>query len=157
MEFLEKHLGPDKDEQNRLQQHDITIGSPEAAEYNMNKGTNKTGAEKSRSNSAPACLGLTMEFPCISKMSIESQKMFLKVFETLRSGQLANVELQEMKAVQVCDCITITLNLIHGEDYTVAKDTYTNYSFEFQNKLLFLRQENIIHIFRLLCNFRFSI
>ena len=90
------------------------MGSPEAAEYNMNKGTDKTGAKKSRSNSAPACLGLAMEFPCISKLSIESQKMFLKVFETLRSGQLANVDLQEMKAVQVCDCITVTFSLIHS-------------------------------------------
>ena len=105
MEFLEKHLSPDKDEENRLPQHDITMGPAESAEYNMNKGTNKAGAGKSRSNNALACLGPAMEFPFISKISIESQKMFLKVFETLRSGQLANVDLQEMKAVQVCDCI----------------------------------------------------
>lgn len=112
VEFLEKHLSPDKDEQNRLPQNDITMGSSEAAEYNMSKGTSKTGAEKSRSNSAPACLGPAMEFPFISKISIESQEMFLKVFETLRSGKLANVDLQEMKAVQVCDCITVTYYLI---------------------------------------------
>lgn len=115
MEFLEKHLSPDKDAQNRLPRHDSTMGSPEAAGYNMNKGTNKTGAEKSRSNSAPACLGPAMEFPFISKISIESQKLFLKVFETLRSGQLDSVDLQEVKAVQVCDCITVTFNLIHRD------------------------------------------
>lgn len=140
VEFLEKHLSPDKDAQNRLPRHDSTMGSPEAAGYNMNKGTNKTGAEKSRSNSAPACLGRAMEFPFISKISIESQKLFLKVFETLRSGQLDSVDLQEVKAVQVCDCITVTFNLIHRGDYTVAKDISTNYSFEWQIKVLFLRQ-----------------
>lgn len=140
MEFLEKHLSPDKDAQNRLPRHDSTMGSPEAAGYNMNKGTNKTGAEKSRSNSAPACLGPAMEFPFISKISIESQKLFLKVFETLRSGQLDSVDLQEVQAVQVCDCITVTFNLIYRGDYTVAKDISTNYSFEWQIKLLFLRQ-----------------
>lgn len=100
VEFLEKHLSPDKDEQNRLPQNDITMGSSEAAEYNMSKATSKTGAEKSRSNSAAACLGPAMEFPFISKISIESQEMFLKILETLRSGKLANVDLQEMKAVQ---------------------------------------------------------
>ena len=110
VEFLEKHLSPDKDEQNSLPQHDITMRSPEAAEYKMNKGTKKTGAEKSRSNSAPACFGPAMEFPFISKISIESHKMFLKVFETLRSGQLANLDLQEVKAVQVCDGTTLPLN-----------------------------------------------
>lgn len=120
VEFLEKHLGPDKDEENRLPQHnistkDITMGSPEAAEYKMNKRTNKTGAEKSRLDSVPACLGPAMEFPFISKLSIESQKLFFKVFETLRSGQLADVELQEMKTVQVCDCITVVKDI---EDIT---------------------------------------
>ena len=107
MEFLEKHLGPHKDEESRLPQQDIAMGSPETAEYKMNKGTSKPGAEKSKSNSAPACLGPAMEFPFISKISIESQRMFFKVFETLRSGQLANVDLQEMKAVQVCDCMAV--------------------------------------------------
>jgi len=95
------------------------MGSPAAAEYKMNKGTNKTGAEKIGSNSAPAFLGPAVEFPFISKISLERQKMFLKVFETLRSGQLANVDLQEMKAVQVCDCITD--KLIYRGGYTVPK------------------------------------
>ena len=117
MEFLETHLSPNKDEQNDLPQNVITMGSPAAAEYKMNKGTNKTGAEKSRSNSAPACLGPEMEFPFISKISIESQKLFFKVFETLRSGQLANVDLQEMKAVQVCDCITDKLQTFQPSQF----------------------------------------
>ncbi|KAJ7354724.1 ER membrane protein with type-III transmembrane domains [Desmophyllum pertusum] len=39
-------------------------------------------------------------FPFVSKVSIESQKMFLEVFEALRSGQLAKVDLQKMKAAQ---------------------------------------------------------
>lgn len=114
MEFLEKHLGPHKDEEGRLAQHDITMGSPEAAEYKVNKGSSKTGAEKSKSNSVPACLGPAREFPSISKISIESQKMFCKVFETLRSGQLANVDLQEMKVVQVRDCIKVLNYLTHS-------------------------------------------
>lgn len=104
MEFLEKHLSSAKDGENILNKHDdiitdVTVGSLETAGHKMNKGTNSSGAERSGSNNALACLGSAMEFPFVSKISIESQKMFLKVFETLRSGQLAKVDLQEMKAV----------------------------------------------------------
>ena len=105
MEFLEKHLSSARDEENKFDgiNTDVTTRSLETAGHKMNKGTTSSGAERSGSNSALACLGSAMEFPFVSKISIESQKMFLKVFETLRSGQLAKVDLQEMKAVQVCD------------------------------------------------------
>ncbi|XP_078356430.1 little elongation complex subunit 2-like, partial [Oculina patagonica] len=105
VEFLEKHLSSPKDEENILNKRDdintyVTMGSLETAGHKMNNWTNSSGAERSGSNGALACLGSAMEFPFVSKISIESQKMFLKVFETLRSGQLAKVDLQEMKAVQ---------------------------------------------------------
>lgn len=109
MEFLEKHLSSAKDVENTAQNNHadintaVTIGSLETEGYKKNKGVHSQGAEIGGSNSAPAYLGPSMEFPFVSKVSIESQKMFLEVFEALRSGQLAKVDLQKMKAAQVCN------------------------------------------------------
>lgn len=109
MEFLEKHLSSAKDVENTAQNNHadintaVTIGSLETEGYKKNKGVHSQGAETGGSNSAPAYLGPSMEFPFVSKVSIESQKMFLEVFEALRSGQLAKVDLQKMKAAQVCN------------------------------------------------------
>lgn len=116
VEFLEKHLSSKKDREITVKnKHDdrnanVTMGSLSEG-CKTNQGLDISGAEGSGSHSAPAYLGSAMEFPCVSKISIENQEMFLKVFETLRSGQLAKVDLQEMKTVQVCYCITVLLTV----------------------------------------------
>ena len=93
-----------KDEYSKSESYHEKIGMQEASlrtELNDNKGANSSGVKEGRFNRTPACLGPEMEFPFVSKISVESQKMFLETFEMIKSGELAKVDLQKMKTVQV--------------------------------------------------------
>lgn len=122
VEFLEKHLSSKEDRGYTVQNKhsdrsaDVTMGCLTEG-CKTNRGLDSSGTEGSGTHSAPAYLGSAMEFPCVSKISIEDQEKFLKVFETLRSRKLAKVDLQEMKTVQVCYCITVTVLLTVYECY----------------------------------------
>ena len=108
MEYLEKHLKSGKEQEKKVENNhddtkgDVSISSVQEDSATTEKGTRRKGAQKGGAKSAPAFLGPSVEFPVLSKVSIESQKMFVEMLEMLRSGQLAKVDLQEMKAVQVC-------------------------------------------------------
>lgn len=103
VEYLEKHLKSGKRNDTKA---DVSISRVQEDSATTEKGTRSKGAQKGGANSAPAFLGPSVEFPVLSKVSIESQKMFVEILEMLRSGQLAKVDLQEMKAVQVCKHVT---------------------------------------------------
>lgn len=105
VEYLEKHLKSEKDREKTVQNNhddtkaDVSIRTQDGSET-TEKGARSKGAEKGRAKSAPTFLGPSLEFPVMSKVSIESQKMFVEMLEALRSGQLAKVDLQEIKAIQ---------------------------------------------------------
>lgn len=97
VEFLEKHPDSAKDGDKQTQNSCHTIG-------HIPQGTIEStcnGVESEGSNIDPACLGPEMEIPFVSKISLESQRLFLEMFEMIRSGELAKVDLQKMKTVQV--------------------------------------------------------
>jgi len=103
-EFLEKHLSSAKDGDRQGQNiHDsvgeVCQGNTASKGNNVNKAAN-SGIERCGSYSTLACLGPEMEFPFVSKISIESQRMFLETFEMIKAGELAKVDLQKMKTVQ---------------------------------------------------------
>ena len=101
MEYLEKHLFSEKDRENTVQNNHDDMKADVNIRTLENSRASSKSADIGGANSAPACLGPSVEFPVVSKISIESQKLFVKMFEALKSGQLAKVDLQEMKAVQV--------------------------------------------------------
>ena len=121
MEFLEKHLHTkDRDCENQNSHDNLdrqvscgTMGSVE----------NSVSTERGGSNLALACLGPEMEFPFVSKISIESQRLLLETFERIKSGELAKVDLQKMSVVQVCwvlnfineCCALSTCRSLYGE------------------------------------------
>ena len=132
VEYLEKHLKSGKEQGRKSQNNhddtkaDVSISRIQEDSATTEKGTRSKGAQKGGANSAPAFLGPSVEFPVLSKVSIESQKMFVEILEMLRSGQLAKVDLQEMKAVQVCKhvtCYYCVLFFLYG-DLTLKKSMY---------------------------------
>ena len=132
VEYLEKHLKSGKEQGRKIQNNhddtkaDVSMSRVQKDSATTEKGTRSKGAQKGGANSAPAFLGPSVEFPVLSKVSIESQKMFVEILEMLRSGQLAKVDLQEMKAVQVCKhvtCYYCILFFLFGE-LTLKKTMY---------------------------------
>ena len=114
VEFLEKHLSAAKDRD--CQSHHGGMGIREVSlgtiESTGAKNTANSGFKRSGSNSGSACLGPEVEFPFVSKISIESQQMFLETFEKIKSGELAEVDLQKLKSVQVCNVPVNNITLI---------------------------------------------
>lgn len=132
VEYLEKHLKSGKDQGKKVEYNhddtraDVSISRIQEDSAITEKGTRSKGAQKGGAKSAPAFLGPSVEFPALSKVSLESQKMFVEMLEMLRSGQLAKVDLQEMKAVQVCKhvtCYYYILFFLFG-DLTLKKIMY---------------------------------
>ena len=113
MEFLEKHPDSAKDGDKQIQHSRDTIGhipqgTIESTGNHMNKST-CSGVEREGLNKDPASLGPEMEFPFVSKISLESQRLFLEMFEVIRSGKLAKVDLQKMRTVQVSNFLYVAV------------------------------------------------
>ena len=105
MEFLEKHLHSTKDGDSENQNNHDNLG--QASCGTMGSVGNSVSTERGGSNLAPACLGPEMEFPFVSKISIESQRLLLETFKMMKSGELAKVDLQKMTSIQVCCVLNV--------------------------------------------------
>ena len=125
VEFLEKHLHSTKDRDCENQNSHDNLERPVSC-GTMGTVGNCVSTGRGGSNLAPACLGPEMEFPFVSKISIESQRLLLEAFEMIKSGELAKVDLQKMSVIQVCwalnfinECCTLgTRRSLNGEPLT---------------------------------------
>ena len=104
VEFLDKHLKATKDGGSDIESsygNSSITDLPFMSEgYNV-QGANRIGAEGDRSNSTSASVGPQMEFPFVSKVSIESQKLLMETLQMIKCRELAKVDLQKMQTVQV--------------------------------------------------------
>lgn len=102
VEFLGKHLNSSTRGED---------GSPVDSRSDPPKVTNSSGNgtdrgsnrknEGKRSYSLSTSLSPEMEFPFVSKISRENQKLLLETFEIIKSGDLANADFQKLKSIQV--------------------------------------------------------
>ncbi|XP_067020951.1 little elongation complex subunit 2-like [Acropora muricata] len=70
-------------------------------------GSNRNNEGK-RSYSLSTSLSPEMEFPFVSKISRENQKLLLETFEMIKSGDLANADFQKLKSIQEIKAMVVT-------------------------------------------------
>lgn len=110
VEFLEKHLDVppsctlDKDGDSQTCGNLDNEGndpSKDGRNVNNTGGCTNRNEEKWRSYSpgSASCVP-EMDFPFVSKLSQESQKLLLETYEMIKSRDLTNVDLQKLKSVQ---------------------------------------------------------
>lgn len=102
VEFLGKHLnsstlGKDGSPVNsRIAPPKVTDSSGNGTDGGSNRNN-----ESKRSNIPSTSLSPEMEFPFVSKISRENQKLLLETFEMIKAGDLANADFQKLKSIQV--------------------------------------------------------
>lgn len=109
VEFLGKHLNSSTRGED---------GSPVDSRSDPPKVTNSSGNgtnggsnrnnEGKRSYSLSTSLSPEMEFPFVSKISRENQKLLLETFEMIKSGDLANADFQKLKSIQEIKAMVVT-------------------------------------------------
>ncbi|XP_029180107.2 little elongation complex subunit 2-like [Acropora millepora] len=109
VEFLGKHLNSSTRGED---------GSPVDSRSDPPKVTNSSGNgtdggsnrnnEGKRSFSLSTSLSPEMEFPFVSKISRENQKLLLETFEMIKSGDLANADFQKLKSIQEIKAMVVT-------------------------------------------------
>lgn len=104
MEFLDKHLNLPKDDNSDIESSYCNSSMKDlpfmSSGYNV-QGASRIVAEGDRSNGAPASVGPQMDFPFVSKVSIESQKLLMETLQMIKCRELAKVDLEKMQTVQV--------------------------------------------------------
>ena len=112
VEYLEKHISsheePSTENKTSTSNGYIDTGNvykPSACSaplgHNSIQEDKFSGTERGKTKMFPSSLGPEMEFPVVSRISVENQKMFFEEFEALRSGKLEKVDFQRLKTVQV--------------------------------------------------------
>ena len=99
VEFLGKHLNSSAVEEggsSRSAPPKVTDSSGNGTDGGSNRKN-----ESKRSNSPSTSLSPEMEFPFVSKISRENQKLLLDTFEMIKAGNLANADFQKLKSIQV--------------------------------------------------------
>lgn len=103
VEFLGKHLnsstrGEDGSPVNsRCDSPKVTDSSGNGTDG----GSNRSNESKRSYSLSTSSLSPEMEFPFVSKISRENQKLLLETFEMIKAGDLANADFQKLKSIQV--------------------------------------------------------
>ncbi|KAK2564716.1 hypothetical protein P5673_011396 [Acropora cervicornis] len=111
VEFLRKHLNSStrgEDGSPVDSRSDPPIAKVTNSSGNGTDGGSNRNNEGKRSYSLSTSLSPEMEFPFVSKISRENQKLLLETFEMIKSGDLANADFQKLKSIQEIKAMVVT-------------------------------------------------